>query len=1237
MSNGSTSNGNGGSNGSDRPPTGAQLAIELVKIVEPLVTAFEQGPDGVARLLAETGLDDEMLSEDPQKVFDTIESDVKGPGESLTETILELAKEAAAAAESVEDLSDMDAIDWVAFLQFVEFQDLKSIAKSAKGIYQSVQALSTVRIETPGAETLADALLDYLLINYLEQYHGDFHALCCMLGVIIEGGGQEPDKLKLENLGDAFQNPLEQATTLFQWAKQENPFGVVFLLHYLKRAIRGAGMTATVSHVSDELLAAYAGASGPEELADDAIVHGNKQLGVPLLRIHPDKNSSLEVGGRLVPVPPEQNTKYHSGLALVMYGNLDSDLSAPAGSDWTVTSEASGKLANRGVRAQPTTEPSVEFTPLNFAGSKTDSPADQSIDTLVWELGLEYDAKPEEVLSVPLEAAVGRLVFRKFDLETTFEYAGGDFTVRTEAIGAARVVVDPQGGFLEEVIPEPIEYDFQVTVGWSSKSGFYFDSGGTLEVSLADNISLGPLAIKETYLGITPGGGSGGGRNGGGDGGIPITIGTTPALNLGFLNAQVRRIGLKADVSFPEDRSGNLGHVDIDIGFEPPNGLALGVDVGPVSGGGVINFFPDENRYSGALQLQINQYAITAVGLLKTELPGGGDGYSFLLLITAELPPIQLGFGFTLNGIGGLAGIHRSMKQQPLGKAVRTGSIDSVLFPKNVVQNAQRIISDLRSVFPPTRDQHVFGPMAKFAWGTPTMLTMEVGVVLQVPSIEIAILGAFHLNLPDESAGLISLNLAVVGYLDVPDKFLSIDASLYDSRIVGWTVSGDMAMRLRWGDNSKFMLSVGGFNARYDPPKKFPELDRITASLSPPGGQPRIEYKGYLAVTPNTFQVGASVSLHAEAGPAKVQGKIALDALFQFNPFKFIVDFLAQLSVEFKGKGLEIKVDGTISGPGPWRVKGKVHIDVLMFSVTARVDVSIGSGGGSEELPKAKVMPQLVEALGRPGNWAAQVPEGESSLVTLRQRQREGGGESHQNGAEDGGSSEVVAHPLGGISVRQTVVPLRERIEKFGNAVPSEYESFRIATMSVNEESVDGTGALREKFAPAKYRKMSDSEKMNSPAFVERTAGRSGGDGRLFFGGQVDASARVTAKLEYETTVIDTADNNYAVDLSSLGVFARRELRPEAARIGVDTGRLDQLLLQTAAAETAFTEGFAGSEPLMVGVGGAPAGEGVLADEASDEEAADAAGRTDGHLLESGAGVTTFDSEVTLSGGTTDD
>jgi hypothetical protein len=182
-----------------------------------------------------------------------------------------------------------------------------------------------------------------------------------------------------------------------------------------------------------------------------------------------------------------------------------------------------------------------------------------------------------------------------------------------------------------------------------------------------------------------------------------------------------------------------------------------------------------------------------------------------------------------------------------------------------------------------------------------------------------------------------------------------------------------------------------------------------------------------------------------------------------------------------------------------------------------------------------------------------------------------------------------LTHPLGGIEVRQTVVPLRDRIEKFGEMVPRDYEEFRITAVEVDDEALS-TAPLREKFAPAKYKKMSDSEKLNSPSFVKRTAGRSAGSEMLYFPGNSEATAdraselRRTATLEYETSVVDERKETHASSLDRLGGFAMK--RPEYARFGVPLEKVPLILADSALARADLREDFTGGDPKVYGVPG---------------------------------------------------
>ena len=182
-------------------------------------------------------------------------------------------------------------------------------------------------------------------------------------------------------------------------------------------------------------------------------------------------------------------------------------------------------------------------------------------------------------------------------------------------------------------------------------------------------------------------------------GAIPIEVGATIKGELGPLTAIVENMGLRARFTFPSDFSGNLGPVDLNLGFKPPSGIGLSIDAGVVKGGGYLYLDIEKEEYAGALELVVSDFlTLKAIGLITTRMPDGSRGFSLLVIITAEFgSPIQLGFGFTLSGVGGLLGLHRTMRLQPLSEGVRTGAVNSIMFPTNVIENAPRIISNIRT------------------------------------------------------------------------------------------------------------------------------------------------------------------------------------------------------------------------------------------------------------------------------------------------------------------------------------------------------------------------------------------------------------------------------------------------------------------------------------------------------------------------------------------------------------
>jgi hypothetical protein len=570
------------------------------------------------------------------------------------------------------------------------------------------------------------------------------------------------------------------------------------------------------------------------------------------------------------------------------------------------------------------------------------------------------------------------------------------------------------------------------------------------------------------------------------------------------VTAVVENVGLRSDVRF---RPGNLGPADLDITFKPPNGLGLAIDAPVVSGGGFLQFDPEKGEYSGILQLEVAEtIAVKAVGLLTTRMPDGSKGFSLVVIVTAEgFAPIQLGMGFTLTGIGGLLGINRTVSVDVLRSGLKNGTLGSIMFPPDPIRNAPQIVSDLRTGFPPVKGRHVFGPMATICWGTPTILTLELALILELPEpVRLIILGRLKAILPDERAALVQVRMDAVGVIDFNKGEVSLDATLYDSRILEFALTGDMALRASWGAQSSFLLAVGGFNPRFLPPTGFPKLNRVALNLSQ-GDDLRLQCAAYLALTSNTAQFGARITLHAAGGGFTVDGYLGVDALFQFTPFSFVVDISAGVALRYHGHLLMgISLDGTLSGPTPWHVKGKASFDLLFFSVSVSVDHRFGRDEPAELPAAVDVLGLLIAAVNDARNWSSELPRGEHPLVTFR---------------EPTDTTTLRAHPLAVLTVRQRVVPLNMTIDTFGNAPVSGANRFTLEPRRTDGSAGElplSFNMTQDSFGVAQFLRLSDDERLSRPSFESKDAGlRFGSD-------EVDYhyDPLLDADVEYETQMV---------------------------------------------------------------------------------------------------------------------
>ncbi|WP_282159667.1 DUF6603 domain-containing protein [Ulvibacterium marinum] len=641
-----------------------------------------------------------------------------------------------------------------------------------------------------------------------------------------------------------------------------------------------------------------------------------------------------------------------------------------------------------------------------------------------------------------------------------------------------------------------LEGNFDLGLDWSPLEGLKIRASGGIEIMLPMHINLGVLEFINLFIGLKIDD----------DSSFVLETSTGIKANFGVLSATVEQMGAETNLAFAED--GKFGFFDLSIGFKPPNGVGLSVDAGVVKGGGYLFFDFDNEEYAGALELTFAEFlSLKAIGLITTKMPDGSDGFSMIIIITAEFT-IQLGFGFVFLGAGGLLGLHRTMKLEPLAEGVRTGATSGILFPTNVVENAPKIISDLKVFFPVEEGKFLIGPMVKLGWGTPTLISISLGIIIEIRvnnggGIErIAILGVLKCILPDEEAALLVLQVSFIGAIDFQKKNAFFFASIFESRVLFITIEGEMGVLVAWGDDSNFVVSVGGFHPRFNPPPlPFPVPKRVALNiLNESWGKIRVE--GYFAVTTNTVQLGCKLELYFGFSEFKIEGHLAFDALFQFDPFYFIIEISGKVSLKVFGFDLfTISLKFSLEGTSPWRATGYGKLKILFFSFKAKFDKTWGDSKNTK-LPPISIIPLLEAELQNIQNWQALEPASTSGLlVSLRE-------------VPDSDDS-IALHPVGTLRVSQRALPLKIHLDKFGSKKPDDANKLEVEVSGPLQKISD----IKESFARAQFQDMKDSKKLSSPAYEKEDGGL-----ELSVTGDQTRFGKITVRhVRYELITIDTA------------------------------------------------------------------------------------------------------------------
>lgn len=632
-----------------------------------------------------------------------------------------------------------------------------------------------------------------------------------------------------------------------------------------------------------------------------------------------------------------------------------------------------------------------------------------------------------------------------------------------------------QDPLLKQIMPksEPPKTIKPTAVTLDSIDGLYLGDGrgaGNEKVVLPITFTSPVVEVREVALGLL--------RNKAKElTGLEVTtvvaakIGSAVGLQVGGAGAIIALDGQPtAQAMFP-----------MDVAPRWPDRIGIRVKAGPVNGGGYLERKTRSHgdapnitelvEFGGVIQLEILKVGVYAIGILSP------DPFSLVLVMGVRFPTaIELSFGFTFNGVGGILAVNRTVNTTELIAGMKTHFIDRVLFPEDPVAEAPTLLDQVSKVFPPADGGFVVGPIIELGWGSQAKIVeAKLGVVLALPDPKILILGSLRVRAPAKEAPLTDFRCEV--YAEISADRLLLVARMHDSKIAGITVSGDLGLLIQWGGgDGDFALSVGGFNPRYAPfvPADLKSLERLTIDLSPPKVV-KIIIQAYFAVTAGAVMAGVRGDFKADVGVASAHAWLQLDMIFFWSPrFAFAVDLDLGISIKVFGCSFaSISFKGSLEGTRPWKVEGTATVDVW-FLPTFHLDLGPYTWGEAPVAagPTLSPLGLVTSALNEAEAWKALLPVDGDQLAVLGRVEAQG----------------LVAHPLAALEVSQSKVPLETHIDRIGSSsVTAHRVALGLATTTAGAASAVST--VVAPFAPGQFLALSGEALLARAGFDDLPSG----------------------------------------------------------------------------------------------------------------------------------------------------
>ncbi len=373
-------------------------------------------------------------------------------------------------------------------------------------------------------------------------------------------------------------------------------------------------------------------------------------------------------------------------------------------------------------------------------------------------------------------------------------------------------------------------------------------------------------------------------------------------------------------------------------------GLAVAADMsGVVIAGGLRRSPGALPDYLGMVAIRFSVYGISAYGGYAV-VQEGGSQYTSLFLYGAVNAPIGGVPAFFVTGLAAGCGINRKLLLPSDLNEFPSYPLLQALDRSSPMVDPDQALDELRAYFPPARGAFWFAAGLSF-----NSFSLVDGIVVIAVAIgdglDIDILGLARAGLPNPSAPMVQIELALVARFSTKDGVLWIQGQLTDNSYLltrDCRLTGGFAfvMWFKGDKNGEFVITLGGYHPSFhrDGYPVVPRLGFVWTVSS----VLVIKGENYFALTSEAIMLGTRFEASLNAGPLWAYMRLGADGIVYFDPFHFLVTAYAEM-----GAGITIDIDLGWFGHVRITVTVSLHADVLLegpqFRGRATIDLDVAS------------------------------------------------------------------------------------------------------------------------------------------------------------------------------------------------------------------------------------------------------------------------------------------------------